>query len=1203
MTFLMFAVAAARADRSPAPAPLPVPDGRVIHVATEAQLQEAVANLSSNTTIVVAAGTYKLTRALTIIGNFSNIDIRGEGASSDDVVLAGPGMTQAADAAAAYGVWTGGGVQGVTISNLTIRDVSRAGVVFASGTKRPRLYNVHLIDAGGGFVRTTADDPQAAVDEGVIESSVIEYTGTAPDTNAVGIDIRGGANWVVRNNVFRNILAPSRQTAGPAILARDHARNTLAERNWIVNSSRGIAFGLAENGGSDHVGGIIRNNVIFRSADQPGDAGILVNDSPGTLVVNNTVFLTSTYGTPIEYRYQGAHDVVLANNLLDGTIWARDGATGNETHNIVGATSDMFVDSVAGDLHLRATAYSAIDRGIESGAVTDDVDGQLRPAGLAYDIGADEVSTDGQERVGAAATRRVSIEGRVVTQSGRGLRGTLVRLTSQNGEARAAVTEDDGTFGFTGLGKGDTYTVTPSQEGYSFTPANRVYAALAASVTSALFTGVSSEPTQPAPRPSSVTILLVSPNSGSSFAQSTVIPVVATIASSGGGGAPTNGRTSVGTIGKMAVSVAKVDFYANSSYIGTDTSSPYTVNWTGGQAGTYALKAVATDSAGATTQSPSVSVVITPASVPTPPAPPNVALTSPSAGSAFTAPATITVNASATSSTGTISKVEFFSGSTLIGTDTSAPYSATWSGVAAGSYSLSAVATDNAGASTRSAAVSITVAAAPSAPAPAPAPTPGPPIVSLTSPAGGSSYQAPATITLSASASSTGGSITSVGFYAGATLIATDTAAPYTFAWSSVPAGSYSLTAVATNNAGATATSTPIVVTVTAPPSSPSPTPQLPSGGLVQAGNLAYQGSFRMPGLIVPGTDRGFDYGGTSPAFNAAHNSLLLFSHPYDWNTAELGIPTPGTGSVGSLPMAPALHGFVDPFGGHRKDVADPTASVGAGGQLPYNGQLYLTAYMGYGSGQTLSHFSRPLDLDASGPINGPYRVGPLGANFYSGYMTTVPPEWQATFGPTLTGQCCLSVISRTSYGPAVFAYDLGTLGTAQNAAPLVYYPSDHKTLGDWNMTSQYFNGTSEVTGLVFPAGTSSVLFFGKQGVGPYCYGEGTDTQSLAGTTDPATGSTYCYDPEGSAKGDHAYPYMYYVWAYDAHDLAAAKAGTKQPWDIVPYAVWQLTLPYQPNHNGHHLGGATYDPATKRLFVSQQYANGDEPVIHIFTLR
>ena len=89
--------------------------------------------------------------------------------------------------------------------------------------------------------------------------------------------------------------------------------------------------------------------------------------------------------------------------------------------------------------------------------------------------------------------------------------------------------------------------------------------------------------------------------------------------------------------------------------------------------------------------------------------PPTVALTAPTAGSTFNAGATLTLSANASDSDGSVSKVEFFRGTTSLGSDTTAPYSVSWSGVAAGSYALSAKATDNAGATTTSSTVNITV--------------------------------------------------------------------------------------------------------------------------------------------------------------------------------------------------------------------------------------------------------------------------------------------------------------------------------------------------------------------------------------------------------------------------------------------------------------------------------------------------------------
>jgi hypothetical protein len=88
---------------------------------------------------------------------------------------------------------------------------------------------------------------------------------------------------------------------------------------------------------------------------------------------------------------------------------------------------------------------------------------------------------------------------------------------------------------------------------------------------------------------------------------------------------------------------------------------------------------------------------------------PSVTLTSPANGATFTAPASITLTADATDGDGMVTKVEFFNGSTLLGSATSAPYSFVWNNVLTGTYSLTAKATDEDGANTISGSVSITI--------------------------------------------------------------------------------------------------------------------------------------------------------------------------------------------------------------------------------------------------------------------------------------------------------------------------------------------------------------------------------------------------------------------------------------------------------------------------------------------------------------
>ncbi len=91
---------------------------------------------------------------------------------------------------------------------------------------------------------------------------------------------------------------------------------------------------------------------------------------------------------------------------------------------------------------------------------------------------------------------------------------------------------------------------------------------------------------------------------------------------------------------------------------------------------------------------------------------PTVSITDPAAGSAFSAPATVTVTADASDSDGTVARVAFFANGTPIGTDTESPFAIDWTNVQTGAYSLTAVAIDNEGLQTASGAVPITIGAA-----------------------------------------------------------------------------------------------------------------------------------------------------------------------------------------------------------------------------------------------------------------------------------------------------------------------------------------------------------------------------------------------------------------------------------------------------------------------------------------------------------
>lgn len=92
---------------------------------------------------------------------------------------------------------------------------------------------------------------------------------------------------------------------------------------------------------------------------------------------------------------------------------------------------------------------------------------------------------------------------------------------------------------------------------------------------------------------------------------------------------------------------------------------------------------------------------------------PGVQLTKPAPNSSYAVPAQIPLEASASDTDGTVQKVEFYAGTQLLGTDTSAPFQHDWAGAAPGEYSVTAKAFDNKGATSLSSPVAVKVLAAP----------------------------------------------------------------------------------------------------------------------------------------------------------------------------------------------------------------------------------------------------------------------------------------------------------------------------------------------------------------------------------------------------------------------------------------------------------------------------------------------------------
>jgi hypothetical protein len=350
---------------------------------------------------------------------------------------------------------------------------------------------------------------------------------------------------------------------------------------------------------------------------------------------------------------------------------------------------------------------------------------------------------------------------------------------------------------------------------------------------------------------------------------------------------------------------------------------------------------------------------------------------------------------------------------------------------------------------------------------------------------------------------------------------------------------------------------------------------------LIDVSDLRYSGAFALP----LGGKEGL-------AFNPANNSLYVVCSKAQ--VAEVDIPEPiKSTDKGSLNIAAVRQNCADITEGNFNPQNIVNGMI-LGGLLVDNDRL-VGAEWAYYDGeykQTLSHFYHSKTVSQTGTYRGHYQLNAPHAAYVGGYMAPIPPEWQASLGgKALTGHCCTSIISQQSMGPSAFAFNPDDLGNKDPvpASPLVYYSLSHPTLGGYATSgppNPVYCISTLITGVVFPNGTRSVIFFGSTGLGEPCYGEGGSNGK-------------CFDPVDPYKGTHAYPYAYYIWMYDVNDFVAVYKKKKKPWDVRPYYHGVLDLPFTPAKSRQQLNGAAFDPATGRIYVSQD----DAMVVHVYELQ
>ncbi len=395
-------------------APLPPPSGNIVVVGPgDAESLIGIGySLAEGDTLLLQDGEYHLNGAYLWL-EVPGITVRSESGDCSAVVLDGDYVSQQIIRI---------GAADITVADVTLKRTTTHPIHVSPPAQGPsfsgtRIHNVHVIDPMQQAIKINPYGEFTA-DEGEVSCSRLELTAEGrPHVDPVvsgcytgGVDGHEAWGWHIHDNHIEGFWCPT-GLSEHGIHMWSGCRDTVVERNVLVDNTRGIGFGMYEvpEGRvyaddpcpgvaiAGHYGGVIRNNAVvgrdpdlFASASG-FDVGISVNQSCDVSVLHNTVATTEEPYISIEYRFEDT-SATITNNLVTKNIRQRDDAQAVLDGNLEYAPTTLFTDVEGADLHLLPTATDAIDQGvaIAAGACDEDMDRQVR--GAARDIGADETN-------------------------------------------------------------------------------------------------------------------------------------------------------------------------------------------------------------------------------------------------------------------------------------------------------------------------------------------------------------------------------------------------------------------------------------------------------------------------------------------------------------------------------------------------------------------------------------------------------------------------------------------------------------------------------------------------------------------------------------------------------------------------------------------------------------------------------------------
>ena len=278
-----------------------------------------------------------------------------------------------------------------TIGRNTARWGGGVRVISAAPTFRENLIFLNSSLFGGGMYLVSSS---ALVEDNSIRRNTSEHGGglylsTAAATissNVIrdnqanvgaGIEINGGDTVLIWGNIIRNNQASS-QGGGLRISNSD----TDVVNNVVAENEGPTGAGVYVESSSL----TLRHNTVARNNGGDG-VGIVVGED-ATVAMTNTIIVSHTVGVSVTEGSGATLDATLWGHGVWANLTDRDG-DGDLDIGTVNLWGDPgFLDPDGGDYHL-GPASAAIDAGVDAG-VNEDIDGDARPLGGGFDIGADE---------------------------------------------------------------------------------------------------------------------------------------------------------------------------------------------------------------------------------------------------------------------------------------------------------------------------------------------------------------------------------------------------------------------------------------------------------------------------------------------------------------------------------------------------------------------------------------------------------------------------------------------------------------------------------------------------------------------------------------------------------------------------------------------------------------------------------------------